>query len=279
MKTSFRHLLAFTLIEILFIIVIIGIITAISLTSFQQRSLNTKVDKTALQMQQILQAANTYFSAWGCWPNSSSCPNNAPAFNYYLPLGNSTNPWGTPYTFAADPNQSNNFLVYSGNLPNAQIASRVAGFLPNANIDSQNLQQVIVSSQAQANSIMFQYFGTVTLNNGDTAPPFSFNCPKNWIGNASAIPIGIATDKQTCWVPSPPPVLIFTGSKVISLLQPLLANACLKSAGPNQDNYSCTFSLTFLSNMQTTSKYCAPRKRGGAGSVTLMQMGYCQPPS
>lgn len=266
----------------LFIIVILGALLSISLSVVQQRGLNTKIDKTALQMQQIAQAANQYYADWNCWPRSRNCPRGVPTFNYYLPLGNTNNPWGNPYQFAADPNQANNFLISSGDLANSQAANRIASVLPNTNIDPNNSRQVVLSTQAQnVNAISFQIFSTSTLS--DAIPTFfTFQCPKGWAGKGTAIPIAISTDEQSCWFnPFFPPyaAILVSGSKVISSLIPSFIYPCTKSAGVSQDTYICNYMLHFTSNVPDWGQACKPTKHEGAGSVTFINIGYCLPPN
>lgn len=59
----------FTLIEMLLVLVIISAIIMTGMNYFQQRTLQNKVDKTSLEMQQILTAAMTFYAAKGVWPN------------------------------------------------------------------------------------------------------------------------------------------------------------------------------------------------------------------
>ena len=47
----------FTLIELIFVVAIIGVMATIGLTMFQKQALSSKVDKAAMQMQQLAQSA------------------------------------------------------------------------------------------------------------------------------------------------------------------------------------------------------------------------------
>ena len=69
---------------------------------FQKYSLSSKIDKTATQMQQVLQAAAAFYVDNGCWPGSAQNSNckqctiiTPPNFNQYLNLGTATNPFGS----------------------------------------------------------------------------------------------------------------------------------------------------------------------------------------
>lgn len=274
---------AFTLIEMMFIVVIIGLVIALSLATFQQRASNTRIDKTALQMAQLLQAANTYFVSWGCWPESSSCPPNAADFSFYLPVGNKNNPWGKSYTYKVDPNNPDNFLISSGNLASAEAASRVASVLPNASIDTSDNEQVIVAAGggAQGESIMFQYFLPAPLLTNGSNQAVIFECPKGWSGSAAGIPIAINATPQVCmWSPLlVPSVSILTpGSDLISNLQLYFTGPCTKTSGPIEDSFTCNGVLAYTSNAQQVPPFCIPKTGQLGGSTTIMEIGYCLPP-
>lgn len=63
----------FTLIEMLLVLVIASIITYLSVGYVQQKALQMRIDKTGLQMQQILAASMAYYVANGQWPDSVPC--------------------------------------------------------------------------------------------------------------------------------------------------------------------------------------------------------------
>lgn len=187
----------FTLIELLFLIAIIGAIAAMVLNSYQQRSNNLKTEKTALQMQQILQAGLNYFGDNRCWPNGNNCPNNPPAFSIYLPSGIVNNPWGNAYSYSEDPKNPTNFQVFSGKIPTTNLLGQVTAQLPNAAISLQDSAQVMTQSQATFTSKYVLESISTTQNYGNNnIASFSFTCPKGWVPGAIALPQFINTYNQ-----------------------------------------------------------------------------------
>lgn len=86
----------FTLIEILLVLVIISIIIWASTSYLQQRALQMRIDRTSVQMQQILNAAMSYYVFNGSWPQNAS---NDPPLTIlkssgFLPNINIVSPWG-----------------------------------------------------------------------------------------------------------------------------------------------------------------------------------------
>lgn len=97
----------FTLIELVLVMVIVSAIILMATSYMVQKGENLRVDKTALQMQMILNAAMAYYVANGAWPGASDttlCTNCiwGPAADPLQPsylAGFSTNPWGQPYVY------------------------------------------------------------------------------------------------------------------------------------------------------------------------------------
>ena len=92
MKKQYRKLDGFTLVEMLLVMVIISMIIYLGIGYIQQRTLSLRIDRTSSQMQQILNAALSYYVANGAWP-----ANLAALIPTYLPLTISTSPWTTTY--------------------------------------------------------------------------------------------------------------------------------------------------------------------------------------
>ena len=155
MKRNITKRLGFTLIELLFVIAIIGVLASIGMTLSKQQAQKTKIEKTALQIQQILQAGQSYYADNKCLPDDNSvaapvnpilsgCTNitNPPAFSNYLPIG-STNasgfpigPWGNVYKWGTTADKSKFRVCTEATGPvgllTSAIANRIAGLLPNA---------------------------------------------------------------------------------------------------------------------------------------------------
>jgi type II secretory pathway pseudopilin PulG len=127
-----------TLIEIMLVTVIIGIILYSSMNYYQQKAFQMRIDRTSMQMQQILNAGLSYYVANGKWPVTT--PATATTLstlqtNNYLPNTSIVSPFnGASYTVATDASK-NLFYVYVG-ITNSNSASAIstarviAGTLP-----------------------------------------------------------------------------------------------------------------------------------------------------
>lgn len=151
-----KHLQGVTLIEILLVLVIVSAVIWGSISFLQQRALQTRIDRTAIQMQQILNAGLAYYVINGYWPPAASAPAGPldclkglnPTFSpapsplpscntIYLPDSLLNNSWGNPYQIA---NTGSLFYVYSeissstaSPTPSGSalaVASTIAGILP-----------------------------------------------------------------------------------------------------------------------------------------------------
>jgi prepilin-type N-terminal cleavage/methylation domain-containing protein len=144
MKNKIK-LVGFTLIELLLVVAIASILVSLGLSMMKQRSQEAKIEKTVLQIQQLLQAGMAYYIDNGCWPGwagtfyATECTLNSspPPFSQYIPAAITVNPWGKPYRYGMpyDPmpasNRMNIFQVLV-DTPNENIAKRIAELLPNA---------------------------------------------------------------------------------------------------------------------------------------------------
>lgn len=134
----------FTLVETLLVLVIISAVLYMGLNYFQQKSFQMRLDRTTLQMQQILNAGLSYYVANNRWPvttpgvaiNLTTTPANLLQSNGYLPAGVTiANPWGGANYFIYTDANSRLFTVYTsittGATGLAPSAARiVAGTLP-----------------------------------------------------------------------------------------------------------------------------------------------------
>lgn len=162
-------------------IVIIATITAFSISIFQQQAVNSQIDKTALQMQQWLEAAKAYYVDNGNWPDGNNftgegtglsctgqtidptilllegkCGPLAENNKIYIQSGISieNNAWGQTFQLLPPAGQTTEnsamFQVVSnipGNLKNAYaIAERLASRLPNAVVNMMVLNEPITVS-------------------------------------------------------------------------------------------------------------------------------------
>lgn len=128
--------LGFTLVEMLLVLVIVGVLVTAALRFTQERYLNLREEKTAAQMQQILNAALSYYVDKSTWPTSLTDLRNQNYLpNSGTPLPFSTTPWFSgAYTIAI----SNDRVFYviaaipaAMKNPNANsVALSIAGLLP-----------------------------------------------------------------------------------------------------------------------------------------------------
>ncbi len=141
----------FTLLETLLVLAILGGVMVLALNYGTRQAAEQRRDKTALQMQQILNAGLAYYTAYGTWPvpsgtchfssNSSSnatIPSNLTTLTTagYLPTAVSNNTFGYSYKVACDNvtggvfyvitqfNNQANALIIAGELPVAYLSDK-----------------------------------------------------------------------------------------------------------------------------------------------------------
>src|SRR5580704_3955793 len=96
----------FTLIEMLLVLVIVSSLIYMLFGYVQQKTMQMRIDRTSLQMQQILNAGLSYYVGNGKWPVSV----------------------GTAYNLTANPSAGTNLLQTNGYLPKGvTIASPFGG--------------------------------------------------------------------------------------------------------------------------------------------------------
>jgi len=227
-----RRTLGFTLIEILFVIAILSVIASFGISMLQKRAQQTKVEKTALQVQQIFQAALAWHADKNEWPYyttegetktvKDACvkTDDAPSVEFigkYLPIQEISadnkliNAWGLAYSNCMPPGTAPKpsdpkFQVEVG-LPSAQVAAQVAALLPNAIVkkDTSIVHAEITASfgggGASDAPVQIVNIGSKLLQNtdfvGGVAVPEqifgSFSCPNNMTGGMLFLPQKIAT--------------------------------------------------------------------------------------
>lgn len=137
----------FTLVEMLLVLTVISAIMYGMITYLQQRTVQTQIDKTSVQMQQILSAALAYYVANGNWPgvvdNVAAIPclqatvaAASTCQNPYLPFS-PNNPWNLQYNAAPVGPSGTMFAVWTAipssvNMPTSgsTIATIIMGTLP-----------------------------------------------------------------------------------------------------------------------------------------------------
>lgn len=146
---------AYTLIELLLVIAVMSIISALAIATYRKHATNTRIETASLEIQNVLEAAMAYNVDTGSWPTAnntlSECtPNNPSADTFitdYLPNYTDDPSSNTNY----QSNYGNNFCWSSANADNMgplfwvalkiplndkkvalNTASRIAARLPNA---------------------------------------------------------------------------------------------------------------------------------------------------
>jgi prepilin-type N-terminal cleavage/methylation domain-containing protein len=161
---------AFTLIEMLFVIAIIGVIIALNMLTVQQRTQQQKIEKAALQVQQILQGGLAYYEDYKLWPSVISPP--SPSFGPYIPES-MANPWGklvdNVYTYKYWSADGIQFQVWVA-APTPQLALRMAAMLPNGTTGTDSSGVAVAkafvtpSAMYQKPAINIMQMGSVSLS-------------------------------------------------------------------------------------------------------------------
>jgi len=141
---ALRRHKGFTLLEIMLVLGIMGGIMILGINYGTRQAAQTRRDKTALQMQQILNAGLAYYTTYGSWPvpsgtcnfsststSNSTAPSNLATLTTagYLPTAVSNNAFGFPYTVSCDNVTGGVFYVTSnvGSVANALV---IGGEMP-----------------------------------------------------------------------------------------------------------------------------------------------------
>jgi prepilin-type N-terminal cleavage/methylation domain-containing protein len=149
LKTMFKmttaKLRGFSLLEMMLVIAIMAVISVAGLSYLRERVVNAKINKTALQMQQWLQAAIAYHNDTKKWPenvNSLLPDAQDPTKAYYMPADSQYSPWyisGTEtglYSFRLTKETARQARLLLklpdkiGDINGIEIAKRIAGKLP-----------------------------------------------------------------------------------------------------------------------------------------------------
>lgn len=190
----------FTLIELLFVIAIIGVVFSIGLSLTRGKAEQFKIEKTALQMEQILQGAMAFYVDNGCWPNmkTGKCKDII-NFDPYLPVGGNRDPWGNMYVFAAPPDAPNKFRVtdtLGAGAPWGNIVERIAALLPNAAAITTDGKKVVYAEVAipgvannNSDTIKLMGIDEFLCNKDTSSKTINFanaDCPSGWHSNVLA---------------------------------------------------------------------------------------------
>ena len=135
-----KSILAFTLIELLLVIAVASILAAVGIMSYRRYFKANRIDKVAISMQHVLEAAMAFYVDKSKWPNNRSCnspgPDQQDFVDNYLPNKNYQSYYGTDFCWEEAGNTHRLFWV-AVQIPEegdetVNIAKRLASRLPNA---------------------------------------------------------------------------------------------------------------------------------------------------
>jgi len=171
---SINNKKAFSLLELTIVVIILTILLTIAVPTMYQGYLQKAGTKTALEIQNIQDAARSFYIQKGFWP--SSIQNDLEA-NGFLPGGwNPVNPFN--YSYSISPPASNLFTVSTQVMDGAQNV--IASLLPFTNV----VGTTVTSS--------------ISLPGGSATPPVKIFT--GTVGNGGTIPLPLGyTDSQCQW--------------------------------------------------------------------------------
>lgn len=187
----------FTLIEVILVLAVVSFLFVMGLNFYQQKDYNARVDRTALQMQQLLGAAISYNVAFGSWPGNTTTAAQGITdlkTNGYLPNVTITSPWGQSYfvmpvTFAGGSQVIGVFTTINNAKSAALTAQSIAGRLPMAYTTSDTSVPPLTVTACAANATTCTVMATATV-------------PVQSIGNSTALNFGGVYHNGAC-VPVP----------------------------------------------------------------------------
>jgi prepilin-type N-terminal cleavage/methylation domain-containing protein len=186
-KESLPRNQGFSLIEMMFVIVIIAIITVTTVNIMRSRLSSALVRKAASQMELILQAESAYYS-----DHQNTVPTQFSDLQAYLTLASNTNPWGAAYTLTPPANTPANTLTVTTTVPNANVALQLVGLLPNASCAGTPPNCNVASPQVTA-SIPLSQTNKFLFNSSYRAifwPTSGGSSRVNYVFPANACPTG-----------------------------------------------------------------------------------------
>lgn len=290
MPNSTKSCKAFTLIEMMLVIFIIGVLAVLGLSFYERQTFAKKIQQTSLEMQQILQAASAFYIDNNCWPSStgsncSQCSQTAPSFTQYLPTGISTNAFGNDpsYTYSYHPEQTNckKFQVLSGSLPSNAAAQRLAALLPSAEkttsrTNSNEVLAEIATPSPQPSILpnyLIQYIGITSELTDGSSSSYSFTCPPGWASAGFTAPYSIQTHD---WKGNGVNCVIIGfayggGSNAIG-------DFSVPVSCSGQNPAVCSYTVTFQSRKLQNRVGC-PWGSEATGQIQLVEFGLCNNPN
>jgi len=201
MKSYQRYIKGFTLVEMLLVLAVIGVMFSMILGYTQQKINQFRRDKTALVMQEVLNAALAYYVNNGQWPpligtavdpGGSRIQSLVNAKYITASMMNSAY-WngGAPAGFWAQViNNGNNFELMLGAIPMVEI-DILAGMVPMGHVDTVNsvlLSDVTIPGQ-NLNNARSVNFASLYHNGGCVPVP---TCPGTMTPQIMVAPVSVS---------------------------------------------------------------------------------------
>ncbi len=134
-----RYQRGFTLLEIMFVLILLTLVTVLTMQNYAKRDYNRRVARSVIQYQQIYEAAQSYYvDNGGQWPKGVAklMPDYLPQFGQSQRI---LNPWGEPYHFSVagggspvQPRESS--LEIRSDYLSLRVANEIASQLPRATV-------------------------------------------------------------------------------------------------------------------------------------------------
>jgi len=180
---------AFSLLEMTIVVIMMTVLLTFAVPSLYRTYLDKAGTKTALEIQNIQDAARSYYLQHGAWPSSINTPPGDLESTGYLPSSwNALNPFGKNYT----------------------INSTSALFTVSATVRD-GAQNIVASKLPLCNISGTTVTSTISLPGGPATPPVFI--VKGIVGNGGTIPLPTGyTDSQCQWFVSPYNALVYDSS-------------------------------------------------------------------
>jgi len=155
---------AFSLLELTVVVIVLTVLLTFAVPSMYRAYLEKAGTKTALEIQNIQDAARSYYLQKGSWPNSINIPPNDLESAGYLPAGwSAVNPFNSIYNI----NSTSTILVVSTNVRD-RAQNIVASKLPMSSVSGTIVSSAIGIPGGPAAPSVFVVTGSIS--DGGTIP-------------------------------------------------------------------------------------------------------------
>ena len=271
----------FSLIEVMLVVALLSVMTVFGISAYHKKTEKTKIDKAALQIQQLLQASAAFYNDNKQWPLGDPANINSSEYinfvSNYVPFGPvARDPWGDQYSFFFDSKKTSLFYV-EVTVPNKEIANQIINRLPFAALDSpdSNTVKAVIGIPVSATNsgILIMGIGTCVFDRKNLSYRLApFTCPAGETGYVSTSVQAIVSAHNKY------PERQGTNSFVISQLSNPNPFPCT-SVG---QVYTCTVMGQYNSNVFDRSWHEATLSNADekqqTGSISFQYITYCKIP-